>query len=156
MEDAENKVKLAKDFCKEVHQGQVDKAGEPYYKHPFAVAEYFEGNDPLCVICALLHDTLEDCEKNGLSREYVAKYIKENFGESVLSIVEKLTKKRWQFYCRYLDSFEKGSIAYRVKVADVEHNFSRLDKLGVKGKKLLKKYNKARKILGVTSSFDLK
>jgi len=50
-------------FAMEAHAGQTRKyTGEPYHKHPFAVAMLVAGvtNDDNMVAAALLHDVLED------------------------------------------------------------------------------------------------
>ena len=37
-----DQIQLAQQICQEAHFGQVDKAGKPYYLHPFAVADMCE------------------------------------------------------------------------------------------------------------------
>jgi (p)ppGpp synthase/HD superfamily hydrolase len=60
------KIQLAKLFCWIAHYGQKRKyTGEPYYVHPFEVANILqmdpqEKPDTDGIIVALLHDTVED------------------------------------------------------------------------------------------------
>ena len=48
---------LAAQICVEYHYEQLDKAGNPYYLHPFAVASKCKNEKE--IIVALLHDILE-------------------------------------------------------------------------------------------------
>ena len=52
------RLDLAKALCRFAHEGQTDKAGAPYYLHPFAVADKVEREDEKIV--AYLHDVVED------------------------------------------------------------------------------------------------
>jgi guanosine-3',5'-bis(diphosphate) 3'-pyrophosphohydrolase len=82
-----NKVKEAYNFAKKAHAFQERKTGEPYIIHPLEVAKivYDFGLDETSVISALLHDVIEDTEKN-------LEDIGKNFGNDVKNIVEGLTK----------------------------------------------------------------
>ena len=55
-----DQIQLAQQICQEAHYGQVDKAGQPYYLHPFTVADMCETEEEKVV--AYLHDVLEDSE----------------------------------------------------------------------------------------------
>ena len=83
------KIKRAYDYADLMHEGQMRKSGEPYISHPVAVALLTAqlGMDSDSVCAALLHDTLEDCED-----KVDVDYIKKNFGDDVLELVEGLTK----------------------------------------------------------------
>ena len=74
-------------FCKMAHEGQFRRSGEPYYHHPFSVAEIIaELNlDDESICAALLHDTIEDTE-------YGYDYVKKEFGEDIANIVDGVTK----------------------------------------------------------------
>jgi len=72
----------------EAHKFQRRKTGEPYIFHPIEVARIcFEeiGLGPTAVICALLHDVVEDTEMS-------LDDIKAAFGEKISLIVDGLTK----------------------------------------------------------------
>lgn len=87
---AEDKENLEKAFSLAVdaHKFQRRKSGEPYIHHPIEVARIcFEeiGLGPTAVICALLHDVVEDTP---VSLDDVTKM----FGPKVALIVDGLTK----------------------------------------------------------------
>jgi GTP pyrophosphokinase len=87
---AEDKENLEKAFSLAVdaHKFQIRKSGEPYIHHPIEVARIcFEeiGLGPTAVICALLHDVVEDTP---VSLDDVTKM----FGPKVALIVDGLTK----------------------------------------------------------------
>lgn len=72
----------------EAHKFQRRKTGEPYIFHPIEVARIcFEeiGLGPTAVICALLHDVVEDTDMS-------LDDIKTAFGEKISLIVDGLTK----------------------------------------------------------------
>ena len=56
-------IRLAFDMALEAHKDMRRKTGEPYILHPLAVALICAeeiGLGPLAIVCALLHDTVED------------------------------------------------------------------------------------------------
>jgi len=70
------------------HRFQRRKSGEPYILHPIEVARisYEEmGLGPTAVVCAILHDVVEDTE-------YTLEDIAQNFNPKVVKIVDGLTK----------------------------------------------------------------
>ena len=70
------------------HRFQRRKSGEPYILHPIEVARIaFEemGLGPTAIICAILHDVVEDTE-------YTLKDITKGFNPKVVRIVDGLTK----------------------------------------------------------------
>lgn len=70
------------------HSMQRRKSGEPYLFHPLEVARicYEEiGLGPTAVICAILHDVVEDTP-------YTIEQIREKFGDKITKIVDGLTK----------------------------------------------------------------
>jgi len=83
-----NKVRDAFDLAARSHEGMVRKSGEPYIFHPLAVAQIAVselGLGPTSVICALLHDVVEDTE-------ITLDDIEHRFGLNVASIIDGLTK----------------------------------------------------------------
>jgi GTP diphosphokinase / guanosine-3',5'-bis(diphosphate) 3'-diphosphatase len=81
---------IAKAFhmAREAHKGMKRKSGEPYILHPIAVAKIVTheiGLGATSVICALLHDVVEDTE-------LTIEDIENNFGKKVASIIDGLTK----------------------------------------------------------------
>ena len=70
------------------HKNQRRRSGEPYMYHPLAVATIIAsemGVGRTSIICALLHDVVEDTE-------YTLDYISEHFGDKVAKIVDGVTK----------------------------------------------------------------
>lgn len=80
-------VLKAYEFAKKSHEGQFRQSGEPYFVHPCAVSlillEY--GFDYETVMAGLLHDVVEDTPAT-------ADELKKEFGATVLSLVEGVTK----------------------------------------------------------------
>lgn len=70
------------------HKDARRRSGEPYMYHPLAVATIIAGEMGMgrtSIICALLHDVVEDTE-------YGLDYIRERFGSKVAQIVDGVTK----------------------------------------------------------------
>ncbi len=81
-------VREAFDFAARAHEGTVRKSGEPYIFHPLAVAQIAAaelGLGATSVICALLHDVVEDTE-------ITLEDIERKFGSKVATIIGGLTK----------------------------------------------------------------
>ncbi len=88
--DAETKKRIRKafDVALEAHKNDRRKSGEPYIYHPIAVARICAeeiGLGATSIVCALLHDTVEDTD---LSVEDIEKM----FGKKEAQIIEGLTK----------------------------------------------------------------
>ena len=83
-----NMIRLAFDMALEAHKDMRRKTGEPYILHPLAVALICAeeiGLGPLAIVCALLHDTVEDTYMT-------LEDIRSSFGEKAATIVDGLTK----------------------------------------------------------------
>jgi len=81
-------VREAFDYAARAHEGTLRKSGEPYIFHPLAVAQIAAaelGLGATSVICALLHDVVEDTE-------ITLDDIERKFGEKVANIIGGLTK----------------------------------------------------------------
>ena len=89
------KEKLAWDFAKEAHKGQIRKfINKPYFgahvvKVNGIVKQYTTDEDLLCA--ALLHDVIEDCFEDPEVGYHV---IEEEFGKRVADIVMELTSSK--------------------------------------------------------------
>lgn len=81
-------IRKAFDVAVEAHKDMRRKSGEPYIYHPIAVAKICAeemGLGPTAVVCALLHDTVEDT--------YITlDDIEELFGETACQVIDGLTK----------------------------------------------------------------
>ncbi len=81
-------VRKAFEFAVEAHKGVRRKSGEPYIYHPLEVARICAaeiGLGKTSIICALLHDVVEDTE-------YSLEDIENDFGQKVAQIIDGLTK----------------------------------------------------------------
>ena len=109
-----DQIQLAQQICQEAHYGQVDKAGQPYYLHPFAVADMCETEEEK--VTAYLHDVLEDSE-------YDEMYLRMcGFSDKVVEAVKVLTKDLDEDYMEYIDRISQNKLATSVKLADLSHN----------------------------------
>ena len=81
-------VRKAFNFAAEAHKDMRRRTGEPYIYHPLEVARIVAGEIGLSktsIICALLHDVVEDTD-------YTLKDIESIFGKKVARIIDGLTK----------------------------------------------------------------
>ncbi len=81
-------VRKAFNLAVDAHKDMRRKSGEPYIYHPLEVARITAGEIGLgttSVICALLHDVVEDSE-------YTLADIRTSFGDTVTRIIDGLTK----------------------------------------------------------------
>ena len=90
MMDKNDKLMIRKAFnlAVESHKDMRRKSGEPYIYHPIAVAQIAVseiGLGPTSVVCALLHDVVEDTD---ISLDD----IRMMFGDKVTKIIDGLTK----------------------------------------------------------------
>ncbi|MBP7185143.1 MAG: bifunctional (p)ppGpp synthetase/guanosine-3',5'-bis(diphosphate) 3'-pyrophosphohydrolase, partial [Saprospiraceae bacterium] len=86
--DDRTQIRLAYELAVDAHSKQRRKSGEPYILHPIEVARICTeeiGLGPTAVICALLHDVVEDTD-------ITLAEINEKFGLRVATIVDGLTK----------------------------------------------------------------
>lgn len=140
----EQQSKLA-DFCLDIacmlHEGQKDKGGEDYIKHPIYVASLLDQEYDKCT--AYLHDTIEDCN---IDEEYLLKL---KVPTEVVTAVRVLSKVRGEKYMDYLERVKENPIARRVKIADLTHNsdISRIPNPTERDFKRLEKYKKAMEFL---------
>ena len=83
-EDAVNRAYV---FAMKAHGSQTRASGDPYFSHPIEVANILaELNlDTSSLVCALLHDTIEDTKAT-------IKDVKENFGKEIAKLVDGVTK----------------------------------------------------------------
>lgn len=86
--DERSQIVRAFQIAKKAHAGTRRKSGEPYIFHPLAVALIAVkevGLGPIAVVCALLHDVVEDTEISLDELRMV-------FGDRVAKIVDGVTK----------------------------------------------------------------
>ena len=127
---------FAKEFSKRVHAGQVDKAGEEYWKHPAAVADLCSTDEEKIV--AYLHDTVEDTDTT-------IDMIEKMFGSRIAVAVNYITHPQGMPYMDYIKRLAENDIAVRGKRADLRHNMdlSRLPAVTERDIMRVRKYQEA-------------
>lgn len=128
-------IREAFELAMESHKDMRRKSGEPYVLHPIAVARIVAeemGLDATSVICALLHDTVEDTE---VTLEEVERI----FNKEIAKIVDGLTKISGIFDLNssiQAENFRKLLLTLNddirvilIKLADRLHNMRTLDSL---------------------------
>ena len=107
----------ALEFATQKHKGQFRTGGLEYVTHPIAVAQILKekgyGEDEQ--IAGLFHDLLEDTDAT--ESEILALG-----GESVLTAVKLLTKRKGYVMSEYVSAIQANPIARAVKGADRLHN----------------------------------
>ena len=80
-------LSAAYEYGARMHDGQTRHSGEPYFTHPFAVAEILADMrlDDATIITALLHDTIEDTRSTYSE-------VTNKFGTEVAELVDGVTK----------------------------------------------------------------
>jgi len=131
----EDKKKIRKAFNLAVkgHENVRRKSGEPYILHPIAVAHICAkeiGLGTVSIICALLHDIVEDTD-------YTISDIEKNFGKKIAIIINGLTKIADVFDQKVsiqAENFRKMLLTLSddvrviiIKLADRLHNMRTLD-----------------------------
>jgi (p)ppGpp synthase/HD superfamily hydrolase len=84
-------------FAAKHHDRQVRKGTKlPYLTHPANVALILTryGRDSDTVVAGILHDVIEDCVREGYSREMLEQRIGDKFGAKVLDTVLAVTYRR--------------------------------------------------------------
>jgi (p)ppGpp synthase/HD superfamily hydrolase len=84
-------------FAAKHHDRQVRKGTKlPYLTHPANVAVILTryGCDTETVVAGILHDVIEDCVREGYSREMLEQRIGDKFGAKVLDTVLAVTYRR--------------------------------------------------------------
>jgi len=126
-------IRKAFDIALDAHKDMRRKSGEPYIYHPIAVARIATaeiGLSSTSVVCALLHDVVEDTEMT-------LDDIKINFGEKVTSIIDGLTKISGVFdhtsslqaenFRKMLLTLSEDVRVILIKLADRLHNMRTLE-----------------------------
>lgn len=100
------------------HDGQFDKAGQPYILHCLKVMHYLKSDDEELCCIALAHDLIEDC-----GDEYSYSSLREEgISERVIDGVRCLTKVPGENYEEYKTKVKSNKDAIKVKMADLRHN----------------------------------
>ena len=138
-----DQVNLASAIATKAHEGQFRWDGvTPYIAHPAAVALAVRnaGYNDDAIAAAYLHDVIEDTPVT------IADLRVQGVNETVLTAVHLLTKLDSQEYLEYLLRLKRNEIARVVKIEDIKHNRSSLDRKRKKSQ--YEKYTLALHILG--------
>lgn len=128
-------IRKAFELAMDAHKDMRRKSGEPYIYHPIAVAQIVAGEIGLGatgVVCALLHDTVEDTD-------ITLDDIRKMFGETEARIIDGLTKIENVFdqgssiqaenFRKVLLTLSDDVRVILIKLADRMHNMRTLDSL---------------------------
>ena len=130
-EEDRRDIRMAYELAVEAHSSQRRKSGEPYIMHPIAVAKICAeeiGLGPTAIVCALLHDVVEDTE-------VTLEQIREQFNERVAKIVDGLTKldsaynsrsPQAENFRKVLSTLVEDVRVVLIKMADRLHNMRTL------------------------------
>lgn len=128
-------VRRAYDFSAKAHEGQTRRSGEPYLRHPLAVAGLLTHlkTDVTAIVAGLLHDTLEDTLATPHELE-------QRFGKDVVHLVDGVTKigkitfrnyeeKQAENFRKMVLSMADDIRVVLIKLADRLHNMRTLEYL---------------------------
>lgn len=134
-------VEAAKALAMRMHEGQLDKAGQPYVTHPQRVAGRLES--PEAQVVGWLHDTVEDTALT------VAE-VEARFGPETAAAVDAVSRREGERWKDYLERVRANPVARQVKISDLidNSNLGRIPRVTMRDVKRQAKYNKAlRKLL---------
>jgi GTP pyrophosphokinase len=135
--DAEDKkvIRTAFNLAVEAHKDMRRKSGEPYIYHPIDVARIAAkeiGLGTTSIVCALLHDVVEDTD-------YTLEDIERMFGNKVARIIDGLTKisdvydhnvsMQAENFRKMLLTLSDDVRVILIKLADRLHNMRTLDSM---------------------------
>ncbi|NWJ49350.1 MAG: bifunctional (p)ppGpp synthetase/guanosine-3',5'-bis(diphosphate) 3'-pyrophosphohydrolase [Bacteroidetes bacterium] len=120
----------------DAHKNMRRKSGEPYIYHPLEVARIVVteiGLGETAIICALLHDVVEDSD-------YSLEYIEKQFGSDISKIIDALTKvkeisdnsllsKQAENFKKMLLTLSADPRVMLIKLADRLHNMRTLESM---------------------------
>jgi len=134
-------IEKAEQIARKAHEGQTDKAGQPYILHPLHVAGQMKSEEE--IIVALLHDVVEDSDITLLDLR------KQGFSYRVVDALSLLTHEEGVDYFDYIRDIKFSPLATAVKLADLQHNsdLTRLVVVDDEAKRRVEKYEEAIKIL---------
>ncbi|MEK4427722.1 HD domain-containing protein [Paenibacillus sp. FSL M7-0802] len=135
-----NNLNNAISIAATMHNGQVDKGGNPYILHPLRIMMKMQSNEEQIV--AVLHDILEDTT---MTEEKLS----EDFTSQIIDAVIALTRQENESYMDFIRRCKQNELARKVKIADIEDNMdlSRIEQPTKKDYERIKKYEKALKEL---------
>ena len=100
----------------QAHDGQLDKAGQPYILHPLRVM--LAQTDETARIVGLLHDVVED---SSITLSDLAA----DFSSPIVAAIDALSRRDGEAYDRYIDRVLTNRLARMIKRADLLDNLNR-------------------------------
>lgn len=128
-------IRKAFDVAIEAHKDMRRKSGEPYIYHPIAVAQIVSeeiGLGTTSIVCALLHDTVEDTEisLDDIERMFGLKERKIIDGLTKISgVVDHTTSMQAENFRKVLLTLSDDVRVILIKLADRLHNMRTLDSM---------------------------
>ena len=122
------KALVALEKGRDIHDGWRKDGKTPEYQHQLEIALFIltlkdvqdlEG----AIICALLHDTLEDYPTS-VSEAWIIK----EFGDDILQTLHYLDKNRWKNYDVYFHNLSQDMNGSIVKLCDRVNNFQSMNR----------------------------
>lgn len=145
-EDGDNGIlEAAIGIAIRAHEGQRDKAGQPYILHPLRVMLKVDTVEERIV--AILHDVLED-GTDAAQRE-VEDLLSDRLMRAVRALTKRLDEHGAAGYGAFIRRANKNPIARRVKIADLEDNLdiTRLASLSASDSERLGRYHASLRFL---------
>lgn len=134
----------ASHLARRMHEGQVDKAGNPYYLHVFAVRDALASHGTAAQIAGVLHDIVEDTATT-LDELRMA-----GVSEEVVRAVDAVTRRSGETYMDLIRRAAADPLGRLVKLADNRHNSDEV-RLALlpeeKAARLRERYRRAREVL---------
>ena len=133
-------VEAAKALATRMHEGQTDKAGQPYITHPQRVAGRLES--PEAKVVGWLHDTVEDTA-------LTLGDVEARFGPETAAAVDAVSRREGEEWSDYLERVRANPVARQVKISDLidNSNLGRIPHVTLKDVERQAKYNRALKRL---------
>ncbi|MHB0943363.1 HD domain-containing protein [Paenibacillus sp. ALE1] len=139
-----NNLNKAISIAVTMHNGQVDKGGNPYILHPLRVMMKMQSNEEQIV--AVLHDILEDTT---MTEEKLL----EDFTGQIIDAVIALTRLENETYWEFIARCKQNELARKVKIVDIEDNMD-LSRIEQPTKKDYDRVNKYKKALKELTTFE--
>lgn len=133
-----NDLERAIDIALDAHEGDTDKAGETYIRHPLRLMTQMDTEQER--IAAVLHDVVEDSD-------HELQEVGEEFGTEIRDAVDALSKPDddEDYLEEYIPRVKRNEIAKAVKRADLQDNLdlTRLSEVDDDACERIQKYHRA-------------
>lgn len=123
----------ALELGRSIHDGWRKDGKTPEYQHQLEIALYLltlkDAQDlEKVIICALLHDVLEDYPDKIVEGKSLDTYILFTFGDDVRKVLWLLDKNRWSNLETYFEGLAMDPVGSIVKLADRVNNFQSMNR----------------------------